>query len=330
MIYGENYYLKHDSLIELNYYIEESDSLLSVYNFITEAETGLATPEQINDSKSFIEKAKEAIKNLFIKVINFIKQTFEKVAQFVKNSYIQIQDKIRSFYSKITYDKMVEAHKKGWEGLPADVYLIIGDFDPANQNLIKSENYIDGKHTCNYKPEEIITSNDFDKAKQIYTYIQGWIEEENEITRSITFKKFADHVNPKSKGLAYVGKPLDAEEDKKWFPNLSVKPYVEKTIKYAANGAKISSDTIQAWKDWKNTLQKRIDEFKLNNNAYLHGNANDTSTMYVRVSLAYMTMYSKRISKVIPFYALIIKEQYHESLIFARATYIALKKYKVM
>ena len=328
MIYGENYYLKHDSLIELNYCIEEADNILSVYDFISEAGTGIATPEQIKDSKSFIEKVKEAIKNLFTKVVNFIKQTFEKVAQFVKNSYIQFQDKIRSFYSKITYDKMVEAHKKGWEGLPSDVYLVANDLDPTNEKLLKSENYIDGTHSCNYKPQEIMTASDYSKAKQIYAYMQRWIEEENEITKSITFIKLAEHINPEN--LDYVGKPMDAEGNKKWFPNLALKPYVDKTIKYAANGAKISSDTIQAWKDWKNTLNKKIDEFKLNNDLFLQDEANDTSTMYVRISLAYMTMYCKRVSKVIPLYAWLIKDQYRVSLTFARITYVALKKYKVL
>ena len=163
-------FFKHDSLIELNYCIEEADNILSVYDFISEAGTGIATPEQIKDSKSFIEKIKEAIKNLFTKVVNFIKQTFEKVAQFVKNSYIQFQDKIRSFYSKITYDKMVEAHKKGWEGLPSDVYFVGNELDPTNEKLLKSENYIDGTHPCNYTLQEFMRVNNFDKAKQIYTY----------------------------------------------------------------------------------------------------------------------------------------------------------------
>ena len=328
MIYGENYYLKHDSLIELNYCIEEADNILSVYDFISEAGTGIATPEQIKDSKSFIEKVKEVIKNLFTKVINFIKQTFEKVAQFVKNSYIQFQDKIRSFYSKITYDKMVEAHKKGWEGLPSDVYLVANDLDPTNEKLLKSENYIYGDHPCNHTLQEFKTANDFNKAKQIYLYIQRWIKEENEITNSITLIKLAKHANLEN--LDHIGKPMDSEDGKKWFPNPAIKPYVEKTINYAANGAKISSDTIQAWKDWKNTLNKKIDEFKLNNDLFLQGETNDTSTMYVRISLAYMTMYCKRVSKVIPLYAWLIKDQYRASLAFARIAYVALKKYKVL
>lgn len=329
MIYGENYFfLKHDSLIELNYCIEEADNILSVYDFISEAGTGIATPEQIKDSKSFIEKIKEAIKNLFTKVVNFIKQTFEKVAQFVKNSYIQFQDKIRSFYSKITYDKMVEAHKKGWEGLPSDVYFVGNELDPTNEKLLKSENYIDGTHPCNYTLQEFMRVNNFDKAKQIYTYFQGWIEEENEITKSITLTKFVEHFN--SKNLDHVGKPINAEYGKIWFPGPAYKPYVDKTINYAANGAKISSDTIQAWKDWKNILNKKINEFKLNNDLFLHGEASDTNIMYARLSLAMMTMYSKRVSKLIPLYAWLIKGQYHSALAFARITYAALKKYKVL
>ena len=328
MIYGENYYLKHDSLIELNYCIEEADNILSVYDFISEAGTGLATSEQIKDSKSFIEKVKEAIKNLFTKVINFIKQTFEKVARFIQNSYIQFQDKIRSFYSKITYDKMVEAHNKGWEGLPANVYFVGNDLDPTNEKLLKSENYIDGTHPCNYKPQEIMTASDYSKAKQIYAYMQRWIEEENEITKSIALIKFVEHFN--TENLDHVGKPIDAQDNKKWFPSPGYKPYVDKTIKYATNGARISSDTIQAWKDWKNILNKKIDEFKLNNDLFLHGEANVTSTMYARICLASMTMYSKRISKLIPLYAWLIKGQYHTALAFARITYAALKKYKVL
>lgn len=358
--YQDYYYYMVESNFEIESMFERTNLIVS----ITEANDGnVKIPENAkSDSKGFIIKISEKIKELFSKLKSLIVNLFEKL----QDKMYEISQKFNftdNYYVKakpvITLDNMQAARDKGWKGLYQPLINKIAD--SSDSALISStlyEKYIDALEK---QIETITRSETADRAIEIYYEFQDKLESfkqsksvdsalsifmSNRFSTSLqadlsrSFKDKAGEIEAIMKMFFIHPMSNGAKDDDGYIPqdggSIAIKAFAT-TINLATEGQ-------QKIKELKNISRKVIKDLKLdsqqdgflnNANSYKKGGSNytndpDTNKInmyYWKAKYDLASAICQRKAAIVKSIVNLIKIQYSVAMSTYRDCMIAVKHY---